>query len=186
MRFRPQRSKWQNVPKTAGARPSPKKADATGHRPHVGLVVLPPAPGIRVPPIPRTYSATVRKAWREFWRSPVASAVDRGADMPALLHWAWCLNELDTILPVLSRTRLITGSAGQPALNPLAQYAQQLRSAVQWATVEFGMTSLSRSRLGLTIGQAKLTAQELNRRLANGTESRAVEVWEGEWSDDGT
>ena len=103
--------------------------------------------------------------------------------MPALLHWAWCLNELAVVLPVLSKARLITGGNGQPTLNPLAQYVQQLRGAKDRVEIEFGMTALSRSRLGLTIGQARLTAQELNRRLETGAEKRGVEAWEAEWSD---
>ena len=49
------------------------------------------------------------------------------------------------------------------------------------------MTSLSRSRLGLTLGQAKLTAQELNRRLAKAGVSQEVAVvpqaWEAEWDE---
>jgi hypothetical protein len=43
-------------------------------------------------------------------------------------------------------------------LNQLAQYVQQLRGAIEHTEIEFGMTPLSRSRLGATIGEAKLTS----------------------------
>lgn len=43
-------------------------------------------------------------------------------------------------------------------------------------------TPLSRSRLGLVIGHARLTAQELNRRLASDSEPTR-EPWEKEWEE---
>jgi hypothetical protein len=103
-------------------------------------------------------AAGPQRGWRAGAGSTCRSPVDPAADLAALLHWAWCLNELATILPVIERTRLIPGSAGQLALNQLAQYVQQLRGAIEHTEIEFGMTPLSRSRLGATIGEAKLTS----------------------------
>lgn len=178
--------------KTKGARPSPKKPESErlGHRRSTALTLMPASEKVRVPPLPHEYMTGVRRAWRSFWRSPIAQAVDREADMTALLHWAWCLNEMETVLPVLAKARLISTPGGQPTLNPLASYVKQLREAVQHAEIEFGMSPLSRSRLGLTIGQAKLTAQELNRRLDKQGQEPArdlvpaeVTSWEAEWQE---
>ena len=137
-----------------GARPSPKKpADKRlGHHKRTELIVVAqPLQSGRIPPLPRSYEVGVRKAWRDFWQSASSIPVDRTADMPALLRWAWLSNELAVITPVIEKSRLVTGSMGQLTLNPLAGYAQQLRMAIQHIEIEFGMTVLARSRLGMTI-----------------------------------
>ena len=141
---------------------------------------------VRIPSLPASYQASVKRVWRDFWRSPVAQAVNREADLAPLLDWAWDRNELATVIPVLTKARLITGPVGQPGLNPLAAYVNQLRTRIARVEIEFGMTPLARSRLGLTIGQAKLTAQELNRRLERQGEAapaRIAESWESEWEE---
>ena len=175
--------------KRKGARPSPKNPNAVGHA-RSALIVLParsaaePAP--RVPPLPRSYAPEVRREWADYWRSPVASAVNRGADMPALRRWAWCLNELAAIMPLVSgppggARMLKTGD--KLVVNPLTRLVAQYMSEVRTIEIEFGMTPLSRSRLGATIGAAKLTAQELNRRLAEAPGASTEPAWAEEWED---
>ena len=124
--------------------------------------------GAEIPPLPRRYEKPVRDAWRGFWRSPVSQAVDRGADLAALYRWAWCLNEFYRVAPVVEEARLVKGSTGQPSLNPLASYLATLQAAIKEAEREFGMTPMSRFRLGLIIGQSKLTAAALNKELDQG------------------
>ena len=151
--------------KTKGARPSPKKPDAVRRRAPPTLTLVPSQDISPVPALPRSYAASVRKAWRDYWRSPISKVVKVGGGEAALVHWAWCMNELAKVLPVLSAAPVIDGPGRSVVLNPLAQYAQHLRTAIARVEIEFGMTPLARERLGLAIGEARLTAQELNRRL---------------------
>ncbi len=60
------------------------------------------------------------------------------------------------------RERFVTGSQGQPVLNPLAGYIATLEAAISRAEAEFGLGPLSRMRLGIATGEAAMTAQRLN------------------------
>ena len=125
----------------------------------------------------------MRRAWRDFWQSPVAQAVDRRADMPALMMWAHALNEWHTVIPVFEGQRVVAGSQGQPVLNPLNTYLREQAELIQHYEQHFGMTPRARAQLGLTIGAAKLTAQELNRRLGQDPVAAVPAPWEREWEE---
>jgi hypothetical protein len=75
------------------------------------------------------------------------------------------VDEYEHALAAFQKNRLTTGSTGQLVLNPLAGYLRRLETVLAAAAVEFGMTPLSRLKLGLTAGQAQLTAHQLNRLL---------------------
>lgn len=191
--------------KTKGALPSVKKpADQRlGHRASTGLVVVPQRMR-RVPIVPKEYAPAVKARWRAFWHSSVSQAVDPDADMPALLRWAWALNEWEATakriqlasesveevdsnlgkIKILDGGPTAVGSMGQRVLSPYVSYMQMLERMIGRAEVEFGMTSLARSRLSLTIGEAKLTAAELRKSLSReGGAALPAEAWEGEWSE---
>lgn len=135
----------------------------------------------KAPPLPADYDPSVRRAWRDFWRSPVAQAADRAADLPALLMWAHALNEWQRVVPVVQETPTVEGSQGQPVLNPLVSYLRHLAETIHHYELHFGMTPRARAQLGLTIGAAKLTAQELNRRLGVKPATTTPAAWEEEW-----
>ena len=115
------------------------------------------------PPADLAPSSLLR--WAEFWQSAVADAVDARSDLGRLYRWIEAVDELNLVGPIFRKVRLVKGSTGQTVLNPLAAYLGQLESVIAAAEAEFGMTPKSRARLGLTIGQAKLTAAELNLML---------------------
>ena len=102
--------------------------------------------------------------------------------MPALRRWAWCLNELAIIMPMVAAARMLR-TGDKLVVNPLARLVAQYMAEVRVIEIECGMTPLSRSRLGATIGAAKLTAQELNRRLAEAPQASAEPAWAEEWQD---
>jgi P27 family predicted phage terminase small subunit len=112
-----------------------------------------------------------REHWEAFWRSPIAQAVEADADGYALQRWIEAVDERDRVRRVLKRSRLVEGSQGQPVLNPLATYLANLVREIALAETAFGMTPMSRLRLGIAIGQARMTAAELNRRIAKGAAS---------------
>jgi len=137
----------------------------------------------RVPRLPIGLHPAAWRAWRDYWRSPVAQAVDRLADMGALRRWAEPLSEWHTVAPAVQEDRTVAGSQGQPVLSPSAGYLRHLSDEIRFYEGQFGMTPLSRSRLGLTIGHAKLTAQELNRRLEHKPAQVESAVWASEWEE---
>lgn len=61
------------------------------------------------------------------------------------------------------RKRLVEGSTGQPVLNPLATWVASREAAMHKAEAQLGIGTKARVDLGISVGQAKLTAAQLNR-----------------------
>ncbi len=144
----------------------PKRAERRqGHytRPEMGLIPA-AAPSRPMPDPPAGLLKGSRQRWAAFWRSPVAPAMIE-ADLPALSRWIVNVDEWTRAMRTFKRERLVKGSTGQPALNPLAGYLAQREAAIREAEEKFGMTPMARVRLGIAFGQAKLTAQELVKSL---------------------
>lgn len=137
-----------------------------GHRIRPALTVVsrpPPAPSVPDPP-PGLLKAT-RARWEAFWTSPQAAAA-LPSDLGGLERWIISLDEWTRAMRAFRRERIVEGSTKQPALNPLAAYITSREAAIRDAEERYGMTPMARLRLGIAVGQAKLTAAELNRALA--------------------
>jgi P27 family predicted phage terminase small subunit len=108
--------------------------------------------------------------------------VDREADRYRVERWITTVDEYERINAAFKQTRIVKGSTGQPVLNPLSQYLQQLLAEINKAETELGLTPLARMRLGIAYGEAQLTALELARALDELGEV-AIEpgVIDGDW-----
>lgn len=69
--------------------------------------------------------------------------------MPRLVRWIEAADEYDRTAKVVRQARLVRGSTGQPALNPLVAYLIHLEGVIARAEAEFGMTPLARLKLKL-------------------------------------
>lgn len=115
----------------------------------------------------RPLASTVER-WEEYWHSPVAQiAIESGGiDLGGLYRWITSVDEWTRAMRTFRMKRIVEGSMGQPTLNPLAAYIASRESAIKMAEDAYGMTPMARLKLGIAVGQAKLTAEELNRALA--------------------
>jgi P27 family predicted phage terminase small subunit len=139
-------------------------------RPEIGVlpVRVDGAGGRIVPFVPRAptgLTAASRRRWAEYWGSKVAAAADPQSDRHRIERWIVSVDEYERVMAVFKRTRLVKGSTGQPVLNPLAGYLEQVRNDLTRAENELGLTPLARQRLGIAYGEAAMTALELNRQL---------------------
>ena len=87
------------------------------------------------------------------------------ADRGGLERWIRYVDEWARVRRAFVSSRVVEGSTGQPVLNPLAGYIRQLEDAIHRLEERYGLTPYARTRLGIAVGQAKLTAQALNRQL---------------------
>lgn len=165
----------------------PPKPDAIRQRTHKRqTTTLAPVDDRPVPlkPPPGLLPVT-RKLWRAYWQSAVSRAAEINADQHILSRWIQAVDEWERVYPVFKAARLVKGSMGQPTLNPLVNYLRRLEDSITYAEQQLGMTPSARARLGIAIGEAKLTAEELNRRLSvSAVQVADVELpdtWEGEW-----
>lgn len=115
-------------------------------------------------------------AWSAFWRSPMASVVDENADMDALRDWAWLLSERDRLQASVKRKGVVPGSHGQPMLNPLARLVDAYTRRINSYREQFGMTPLSRMRLGIAIGDAHDALSDLFGELNDTAQPQAVDL----------
>lgn len=158
----------------------------TGHskgrkeRPTLGLV---PAkePMALVPKPPAGLLAQSKRIWTAYWASQVSGAVDADADMHRIHRWIMSVDEYERVLAVFRKERVVQGSQGQPVINPLASYLQNLETNISRAESEMGLTPMARLKLGITFGQAQLTAAELNRMLDGQPPASQFESIEGDW-----
>jgi len=148
-----------------GARgPVPKAAERRQRRntPAGQVVALAERPA-HLPDPPRGLLMVTRQRWQAFWGSEVAAAVDAGSDSPAVERLFSLLDERERSLRTYRRARLVAGSQGQPVLSPAFKAMSVLDSEIRQLEDRFGLTPRARAALGISIGQARLTLDELNR-----------------------
>lgn len=134
-----------------------------GHRKHAITVLT--GNTAEAPPAPRGLLKSSRDRWDAFWRSDVSQTVDRESDMNKLERWIGAVDEYARALKVFKTARLVKGSTGQPTLNPLAGYMGTLDAQISKAEQEFGMTPLSRLRLGIALGEAHKSLAQFNEEM---------------------
>lgn len=145
-------------------------------------VVVPTEKVVVRPPKPSKLLKSTDEAWERFWESDVAAVVTPST-WPAVSRYFTYLDELQRAVKVLrDGHRLVEGSRGQVRLNPLADYMNRLEEKVGRLETELGLTPMARARLGIAVGQARLTAAEVNAMASTDVE-RPVEI--EEVNDDG-
>lgn len=143
-----------------------------------------PPPDLVIPaPPPDLLKASVER-WEAYWRSSVSSAVDLNADRGLLERWIRSVDEWYRAYRDFRKARTTEGSTGQLVLSPLAKLIKQLETEIGKCEQQLGLTPMSRLKLGLTAGQARLTAEMLNRSLSeddDGDPDR--DAIDGEWEE---
>lgn len=141
-----------------------------------------------VPAPPEGLLPSTVQVWETYWADQVAGAttpVDHGALRRYILYldeWERCMAAVRRPNEDGEVERLVKGSTGQPRINPLAEQALKLEGVLSKLEADFGLTPLARMRLGIAIGQARMTVAELNRMAEepNGDSDQAeAEVIEG-------
>lgn len=151
--------------------PLPKPGERVqGHRKRAAGLAVVARTDLIVPEPPAGLSGAALEAWAAFWRSEVA-AVTAEVDWPVVRRLFSMYAAQERALEASERMLVVAGSKGQLRLNPLADYALKLEAAIVRLENELGLTPASRARLGIAVGQARLTLEELNRRAREGVES---------------
>ena len=111
--------------------------------------------------------------WDVYFASDLARAIS-DVDFPVIGRLFCYYDEWERISRDLrARDSLIDiGSAGQERLHPLARRLTDLEAVISRLEGELGVTPMARARLGITIGAAALTWEQVN-RMARGGEPDA-------------
>lgn len=104
--------------------------------------------------------------WLDFWRSKLASNVEP-SDEGALRRLFKLYDEIDRLWEAVEATgRVVDGSQGQPRPNPLFKQIEAFQAEARQLEDRFGLSPMSRLKLGVTFADAHLSLAALNDRLA--------------------
>ena len=112
------------------------------------------------PKCPKGLLPVIRKEWVEYWASPVARAAD-GVDLPVIRRLFCYRDEL------LRASKLWNGlnpldrwpesARGAPIQHPMLRRMEKLEELVVRLETQLGLTPMARARLGIELGNAELT-----------------------------
>ena len=157
---------------------SPKKpADVRqGHKTKdVGLVAV--APGRPVPAADVAWREGTVERWVAFFGSALASQVEP-SDEGAFRRLFKLYDELDRLWEAIEETgRVVPGSQGQPRPNPLFKQVEAFQAEARQLEDRFGLSPLSRLRLGITFADAQASLDGLNARLAAKMAQTDDDLW---------
>lgn len=115
-----------------------------------------------VPPAPARWRKATKESWVEFWSSNIASAAEL-TDRPALERLFAMRDMQARAFDRWTKDPYVDGSQGQPVQNPAFAESMTLERQILALEKSFGLTLKAKADLGIAIGQAQLTAVELNR-----------------------
>lgn len=167
--------------------PARKKAPGTQQdrrpqRTRVTSMALLPAGEEKIPPLPDVAGGLLKAtglAWEAFWRSTPAAATET-VDMVLAERWILAYDEYRRSLNAFRRKRLVTGSTGQPVLNPIGTWVASREAAMHKAEAQLGIGTKARIDLGVSAGQARLTAEQLNKMTEESDADDVVDAEEAE------
>lgn len=141
-----------------------------GHRKHAERTVITIVPkGPKAPPIPRVdpdWLPKVKRMWRDFWRDPLSASI-APTDIPVLRRLFDYRDRWQRAMDLTVGEIVVRGSVDQVRLHPLADHCTKLEAAMIRLETELGLTPMARARLGITIGEAMDSLDEINKKWAN-------------------
>lgn len=154
--------------------------DRVDDRSQRGLVVL-PSSGVVVPEAEKGWLASTKVEWAEFFGSDQAQALD-GSTVPGVRR-LFEMRDLQSRAWVrYKKEPYVDGSQGQPVANPAFDEAMKLERAIVALEDRYGVSLKALANLGVAVGQARLTAAELNRMamesVHDGDSAIEAEGWE--------
>jgi P27 family predicted phage terminase small subunit len=131
-----------------------------GHRTRRLVALRSGGPAGTAPAPPPGWLKATRQAWDAYWRSDVARAVAE-VDLAAVERYFAYLDEWRRAMRGYRAQRLTRGSTGQVVVHPLAGQVARLETMLARLERELGLTPMARARLGVTIGEAARSLEEL-------------------------
>jgi P27 family predicted phage terminase small subunit len=157
---------------------SPKKpADRRQNHKTADVGALVVQAGRVVPVADEVWRESTVERWVLFWGSPLASQVEP-SDEGAFRRLYWIYDELDRLRQAIEETgRVVEGSQGQPRPNPLYKQVESFQAEARQMEDRFGLSPLSRLRLGITFADAQASLDGLNARLAAKMAEGEDDLW---------
>lgn len=102
--------------------------------------------------------------WVEFFESPLAGLV-KPTDLSVVRRLWTYYQQHDELTRIFAKSRLVSGSTGQPRMNPAHDALMKMETAILRLENELGLTPSARLRLGITFADATNSLEQLNARI---------------------
>jgi P27 family predicted phage terminase small subunit len=120
-----------------------------------------------VAPPPPKVSAALKRDWATLWQSEIAATWNVESDLPAMRRLFELYDRVAKYEREAAKDGIVSrGSTGQKAVHPLLKQADTLRSQILALEDRFGLSPMARLKLGIALGEADRSLDEMNRRLA--------------------
>ena len=113
-----------------------------------------------VPPAPAGLLPESVEAWNAVWQMPQASAL--AGHRVVIVRWVRALDACARASAAIVAAPLVSGSMGQPVANPLLAWIESREAEMEKCERQLGVGLRNAADLGISVGQAKLTAAQLN------------------------
>jgi len=114
-----------------------------------------------VPDCPNVELAEIREWWQAFWSSDLVAVVGADTDIPAVRRLATLLDLRERALRAAQENMMIVGSTGQMVENPLAKAMSRYDVEIRNLEDRFGLTPRARLNLGVQLGQARKSLEDM-------------------------
>jgi len=130
-----------------------------------------------IPDPPDGLSPQRLDGWREFFESPLAGLV-KSTDMSVVRRLWNYSQQHDDLTAIFEKSRLVSGSQGQPRMNPAHDALMKMEGAILRLENELGLTPSARLRLGITFADATNSLDSLNERIQSDLDVDDDALWE--------
>lgn len=121
-------------------------------------------PATPVPDPPEGLSPERLRGWEEFFASPLAGLV-KPTDLSVVRRLWTYYQQHDELTRIFAKSRLVSGSTGQPRMNPAHDALMKMETSILRLENELGLTPSARLRLGITFADATNSLDQLNARI---------------------
>lgn len=134
-------------------------------------------PETPIPDAPEELSPARLADWERYFSSPLAGLVAE-TDLSAVRRlWSY-YQQHDDLKAIFQRGAMVSGSQGQPRINPAHDAMLKLETAIHRLENELGLTPSARLRLGITFADATTSLEALTDRIQSDDDDD-----EGLWDD---
>jgi hypothetical protein len=123
--------------------------------------------GLDIPPGDRAWLRATSRAWAEYWASDVSGLIQRDSDMVAVKRLFDYRDEHSRALAAYRKERISQGSHGQLRVSPPGDMLVKLERLMIPLEDRYGLSSLSRMRLGAEVGATAKSLAEMNASLTD-------------------
>lgn len=115
---------------------------------------------VEPPAMPRGLCQQARTQWEDFWGDEVSRSVRR-PDFGVALRWIKNVDRYWKLTAEADREFMVTGSTGQPKVNPLYALCDKLDAQIRLDEAQLGIGGLARLRLGVLLTEQAKTLADL-------------------------